>query len=372
LQYDSPAERQPGSRTRSAITFTKQATTGQKTTPKQILQKQIPQTGNPLGSFEHSYPKKPKNHEYILSYNIKKVKQFSHSHHPTFAPMSQSRRHPIFFKIVILTYLHPNLKKCNCNLLVFIRCFRKTIVFCATLPIFFFTFCHLSRSVNKIYHSDFGAVFAPSQKAINLCKFCTKLSQNFLQSHKKYFWSFFDFFSQSLKQDRFYSVYFHNFLIFPFLPFLPFRFRRNTFSPRRSIERPHRHLAKAFFKSQYLSFLTEARFQRSVDKKTLRQIQATSKIVKKYLIERYRNSFSHFYKILFFRIIIKYDIIDFYCFFIFILYFSLSKIVKIDFFFSTLLLFHSSESRNHFFGKAPLFFASKYCDDFLYIFSKNY
>lgn len=224
MQYDSPAERQPGSRTRSAITFTKQATTGQKTTPKQILQKQIPQTGNPLGSFEHSYPKKPKNHEYILSYNIKKVKQFSHSHHPAFAPMSQSRRHPIFFKIVILTYLRSNLKKCNCNLLIFIRCFRKTIVFCATLPIFFFTFCHSSRSVNKIYHSAFGAVFAPSQKAINLCKFCTKLSQNFLQSHKKYFWSFFDFFSQSVKQDRFYSVYFHNFLIFPFLPFLPFRF----------------------------------------------------------------------------------------------------------------------------------------------------
>jgi len=45
---------------------------------------------DPLGSFEHSYPKKPKNHEYILSYTVKKVKQFSQSHHSAFAAMSQA------------------------------------------------------------------------------------------------------------------------------------------------------------------------------------------------------------------------------------------------------------------------------------------
>ena len=93
-------------------------------------------------------------------------------------------------------------------------------IFCATLPIFFFCFCFSKPLVNKIYPTAFWGIFRPLQKADNLCKFCTNSTQNFLQSHKKYFLTFFDFFAQSDQNFQIYSIYFQLLLIFLFLFFI--------------------------------------------------------------------------------------------------------------------------------------------------------
>jgi len=98
--------------------------------------------------------------------------------------------------------------------------FHKTPIFCATLPIFFFCFCFSKPLVNKIYPTAFWGIFHPLQKADNLCKFCTNSTQNFLQSHKKYFLTFFDFFAQSDQNFQIYSTYFQFLLIFLFLFFI--------------------------------------------------------------------------------------------------------------------------------------------------------
>ena len=143
-------------------------------------------------------------------------KKSSNSHTPI-TPSSRQCRNPdasqSFSKSSLLQSSYQFPWECNGNLPVFFPFQGNYLRFLFTFTQKYCSFQPICMAVNKIYYLRFPNYFLPLQNADVFCELCTNSRSFFLQSYKKIFSTFLDFFRDSPHA----SLIFH--YLFPLFPF---------------------------------------------------------------------------------------------------------------------------------------------------------